>query len=93
MEQESERMIYPLELPSAEFKDGFISGQTVIIADAVANIIDAAGQDMNKAIDVLITRLYMVCMRAEPEHHEDEERYSYIMDFIREYKKKWEAKE
>ena len=86
-------MIFPLELPSAEFKDGFISGQSVIITDAVANIIDASGQDVNKAIDVLIERLYMICMRAESENDKDEGRYSYIMEFIRKYNEKWRGEE
>ena len=74
--------------PSKDYIDGLVNGQSVIIADAVRNILDFTKEDVDVAIDELMDRLLGVCLHAHFVRKEDTSgRYTRIISFINEYNK------
>lgn len=74
--------------PSKEYLEGLVNGQSVIIADAVRNILDFTREDVDVAINELMDRLLGVCLHANFVRKGDTSgRYTRIINFINEYNK------
>lgn len=50
--------------PSEEYLDGLFEGQSLIISDAIHNMLDITKDDLPKVLNKLIDHLYVLCLHA-----------------------------
>lgn len=70
--------------PSKEYLEGLLNGQSLIISDAIENMLGITKHDVDKVINELLEHLFRTCMRSETGDYSD------IIEFINKYnEKRW----
>ena len=68
--------------PSKEYLEGLFNGQSLIISDAIENMLDITKHDLDKVVNELLEHLFRTCMRSETSDYQN------IIGFINEYNEK-----
>ena len=67
--------------PSKEYLEGLFNGQSLIISDAIENMLTITEYDLDKIVNELLEHLFRTCMRSETGDYQN------IIGFINEYNK------
>lgn len=67
---------------SKEYLEGLFNGQSLIISDAIENMLDITRRDLDKVVNELLEHLFRTCMRSEAGDYQN------IIGFINEYNEK-----